>query len=87
MFFLENEVQIDKNNNGVMLFLLKQVSLPVCQSPSYKNWKSAQKVIYMYMYTLFARKSQDDSLQLDEFNLHFYLWQVTRAATLSTIMQ
>ena len=28
MLFLENEVQIDRNNYGTMLFMSKQVSLP-----------------------------------------------------------
>ena len=50
--FLENEVQINKNNDnyGTMFLMSKQVSLP--KISSCKKWKSTQKAIYAH----FAQK-------------------------------
>ena len=45
MLFRENEAQIDQNNNGRMLFMSKQVSLPNISSILQKI-KIGQKPIY-----------------------------------------
>jgi len=45
MLFLETEAQINKNNNGAMLFISKQASLPKISS-ILKKLNSAKKAIY-----------------------------------------
>ena len=53
--FLENEMQINKNNYGTTVFMSKQVSLPKISS-ILKKLKSAQKAIY----ALFAQRPSID---------------------------